>query len=464
MLNKLRKIAQTLNPQNTLFRQIFVWFWLAVTAMVICAFVVARLLGQTWDLSAPSETELSRGQELQASVQHQLDKKIDIKRALRRVGARGRSELMVIDDEKLNFILGFPRPLLSQRERFLSLNDAQQVLLIRTNNMEFLGPFKLRNATNNYFLYVGKLLPRAQQHTFVIAWALGVFLLLGTLAVIAISFALVKPIKRLGQLSKEFANGNEIELDSKLAKRKDELGQLHQDIYYMATKLAQSLVKQKALMANVSHELRTPLTRMQLALAMLDPKDESGILYAQRIEKEISVMDSLIGQALQLATIDDQQHKAISQTQLTSLPSVLEPILDDLAFEAQGFQKTFNASVCPDLDIMLNPISFASAVENVMRNAIKYCASKVQVNIQIMLIEQQKILRISIEDDGDGLDAKQIEQIFEPFYRAHSGIQQEGTGLGLAIAKAAIELHKGKINVYESSLGGLKIELNFPVE
>lgn len=460
---KFLQALRRIHPQYSLFGRIFLWFWLAVTLMIVGTFVIARFLGQTWELSESNNEQIERLQKFATNIELQVARNNDLERALRRTGARSRSQLLLVEQKSSQLVFGFPRQMLSQEEKFIGLVDASEPLLIRTNNMEFVGPATLSLNNKTYYLFAGKLLRRDQRPFMLIGTALVVFLVVGTLACIGIAFTIVKPIKRLQELSNEFATGNSQEPDAYLSKRKDELGQLHQDIYQMASNLALSLRQQKELMANVSHELRTPLTRMQLAVAMLEPKDDKGQQYAARIEKEIGVMDTLIGQSLQLAKMDSQHKHSQSMPQIMPLSKVLTPLLDDLSFEAKASHKTIEFNAFPDVTLPLHQPSFVSAIENVTRNAIKFSKHALSVQISLAIQAGAKQLIISIEDDGEGLPSAQAQQIFEPFYRAKLGQEQQGTGLGLAIAKAAVELHHGTIKVSESSLGGLNITLSFPV-
>lgn len=475
-----------LNPRNSLLGRIFVWFWMAVTIMVICAFVVARYMGQAWEVSTLSPQQLKRATNIQNNVQKMLQRNPDINRAIRRSSNREPWQLMAINKNTQRLILGFPPPLLPQRDRFIGLVDAPEPYLIRANNMEFYGPFLIMHRGEEYDLFIGRLMARRDRPTNAIAWSLGVFILLGTVACVAIAYTIAKPIHRLRSLSNGFAKGLHQAPDQQLNNRKDELGELHNDIYAMANKLANSLEQQKSLMANISHELRTPLTRLQLAVAMLDTetsrknesiqdgeKNKKKLSYSQRVEKEIALMDQLIGQALQLARFSDDAHEQWAEKQVLPLNDVLRPIIDDLIFEAKGADIAVEYESSADVSMAINTISFKSAIENVVRNAIKYAKYKVLIKVFIESADLMKQtpnskvdrLVISVHDDGKGLsDLPESEQIFQPFYRASSSEAKQGTGLGLAIAKAATEQHSGIISLNKSPLGGLQIDLSFPIK
>ena len=485
------KFAHKLNPRNSLFGRILVWFWVAVTLMIVMAFFIARYFSQSWEVSALGNEQLLRIQILQKSVQQHLNRNVEIERALRRVSARGQWNLMVIDMSSNKLILGFPQPLLNQKDKFLSLKDSQQALLVRTNNMEFVGPFLVQSKEQEYQLFVGRLLRRDQRPIFAFSLAFFVFLLTGTAACIGIAWTIAKPIKQLSKLSRDFAEGHIEDINllesSDLKSRKDELGQLNNDIHDMATNLAKSLSQQKLLMANISHELRTPLTRLQLALALLHPEGEEQTQYALRIEKDINVMDVLIGQSLQLAKMGDENQAQWMQIQILDLRRVLDPLFVDLEFEANACNIALQVNEYKSIQLPLIHTSFVSAVENVTRNAIKFSNGKVKISIDVQIvglpkipsegkaiadnytqsdenIDTRKMLTISIEDDGQGLSSKQIVNIFEPFYRANLGRHYQGTGLGLAIAKASVEMHKGTIQAHSSEMGGLCVRMLFPID
>jgi two-component system sensor histidine kinase CpxA len=440
--------------------------------MVIIAFFIARQFSQTWDVNALSPQQTNQSQKIQLNLQKLLSKDVDIERALRRLSARGRFSLMAVNIANDELVLGFPPPMLQQPGRFTRFKNAQNAVLIQTRNMEFTGPFSISSKGQEYQLFIGRLLRRDQTPTFALSLALAVFLISGTIACVGIAWTITKPIKALSKLSKDFAAGAlsqiSVPANQDLMQRKDELGQLHNDIHNMASDLAKSLVQQRSLMANISHELRTPLTRMQLAIAMLDPQPAEQVNYAKRIEKDIAVMDVLIGQALQLAKMKDNNHAQWLKREKVTLQKILMPVLDNLTFEAKASTVSLSIenNTSDDFELSLIKVSFVSAIENVTRNAVKFSNKEVKITTSVDVCAQsakQLMLRICIEDDGEGITDEQRLHIFEPFYRAPSGTQYQGTGLGLAIAKECVDLHNGQISAKRSSMGGLNVTLLFPV-
>jgi hypothetical protein len=142
-MKKVAQFLQQINPRNSLFGRILVWFWFAVIIMLITVFSVARYVGQSWQVSAIPEKQLARVQDLVDNVKMQTDRGVDLPRALRRVSARGRWHVMAVSLSDKDIVLGFPKPLLTQRDKFFGLAEAEAAVLVRTNNMEFVGPFVL---------------------------------------------------------------------------------------------------------------------------------------------------------------------------------------------------------------------------------------------------------------------------------------------------------------------------------
>jgi two-component system sensor histidine kinase CpxA len=114
----------------------------------------------------------------------------------------------------------------------------------------------------------------------------------------------------------------------------------------------------------------------------------------------------------------------------------------------------------------MDKVAIKSALENIIRNALKFAKSV--VNIQLKVSKSGKRVIVIIDDDGAGVSEEQLLLLFEPFYRAKTSDTQNeennGTGLGLAIAKAAIDAHNGEIQAKLSDLGGLSMTVSLPKE
>lgn len=443
--------------------------------MVVLAFFVAQWSNSSWQISAINDAQI-RALETHAKVLNRsLRNGGQLKQILRRMGRNGRWQMMAVNTQTQDVITGFPPSVLRQREKFSELIDFEGPFSLKTHNLEFIGPVEFRYKNQTYNLYAGRLLRLEERPGFGFSLALLVFLISGTLACVAIAYTITKPLKQLSIASKKLAEQNmsteqafafsssrDNEQYFGQSTRKDELGQLHRDVVAMADKLGKSAALQKALLANISHELRTPLTRLQLALAMLEPTSEQQH-YADRIEKEVGVMDALISQALQLARLNDQSNVANSKLETYALADLTSELFADLAFEAEASKVAFSHTDIPKVEVVVDRNSFLSAIENVTRNAIKYGKDKVEIGVAVTTKDLKKGLEVTIDDNGDGVDQAQLESIFEAFNRGSITSGTSGSGLGLAIAKAAVLSHGGNISASTSPIGGLRICLWFPV-
>ena len=107
----------------------------------------------------------------------------------------------------------------------------------------------------------------------------------------------------------------------------------------------------------------------------------------------------------------------------------------------------------------------SSALENIIRNAQKYAKSIIKVQISITQEQEQDLLFIVVDDDGEGVPDHELEHIFRPFYRVDEARARKtgGTGLGLTIVANAVQQHQGKVKAIKSELGGLRVEIRLPL-
>ena len=215
---------------------------------------------------------------------------------------------------------------------------------------------------------------------------------------------------------------------------------------------------QQRLLSDISHELRSPLTRLRMATALATRKQgESAEL--SRIDMEAERLEQMISELLELSRIQVNSHQEREKTDAYSL---WFDILEDAKFEAEHMNKTLTYSGLAETPIFGNPNLLMSAVENVIRNAIKYGNDVVTVN----LTEHDKTLIIHVDDNGEGVPEDELNDIFKPFYRVSTARDRSsgGTGLGLAITESAIHQHSGTIIANKSPLNGLRMTITLPIE
>ncbi|MBN6345027.1 ATP-binding protein, partial [Escherichia coli] len=177
--------------------------------------------------------------------------------------------------------------------------------------------------------------------------------------------------------------------------------------------------------------------RLQLASALLRRRNgESKEL--ERIETETQRLDGMINDLLVLSR---NQYKNELLRETVKANELWDDILDNAKFEAEQSNKTLQVTTPPGAwPIYCNPYSLASAFENIVRNALRYSNSR----IEVAFTEQNQGITIIVDDDGPGVSPEDREHIFRPFYRTDEARDREsgGTGLGLAIVETAVSQHR----------------------
>ncbi|MCZ8517631.1 cell wall metabolism sensor histidine kinase WalK [Paenibacillus filicis] len=229
-------------------------------------------------------------------------------------------------------------------------------------------------------------------------------------------------------------------------------------------KLEQS---RREFVANVSHELRTPLTTIKSYLealedgAMEEPQLAGKFVGVAR--NETDRMIRLVTDLLQLSRLDSKQ--AIISKESTIVEDMLEEAADRFSFQLEQRSIEVEIEVDPQVeDLMLDRDRIDQVLDNLVSNAIKYTPDGGHIRIHAGC--RDKALEISVQDNGIGIPKKDLERIFERFYRVDKARSRSmgGTGLGLSIAREIVKAHGGSIQL-ESELGvGTKVTFTLPYQ
>jgi two-component system, OmpR family, sensor histidine kinase CpxA len=282
-----------------------------------------------------------------------------------------------------------------------------------------------------------------------------------------LSWFLTKPIVRLRAATRQLAAGDlSARSGAPASRRRDEVAMLMRDFDAMAERL-ESLVKaQSRLLNDISHELRSPLARLNVALGLAQRSGVSSTEMLERIELEASRLNELIGRILTLARLEDGEQK-VPQTPVP-LDELVANVAEDAEFEAQA-RHCHVKTVIPEGDwgVRGNDSLLHSAVENVIRNAIRYTQEGTSVEIELESVSGAKgpeaVLQVS--DCGPGVPTESLEKLFLPFYRLDDarGRLTGGVGLGLAITERAVRFHGGRVTAFNRAEGGLRVEIRLPL-
>ncbi|SFG96465.1 ATP-binding protein [Pseudomonas sp. NFACC45] len=229
----------------------------------------------------------------------------------------------------------------------------------------------------------------------------------------------------------------------------------------MAGDIERLLNQQRDLLNAVSHELRTPLTRLDfgLALALSDDLPPASRERLQGLVAHIRELDELVLELLSYSRLQNPEH----------LPERVEVALDEFIDSILGSVDEDLAAPDVVIDVLLHgalerfvldPRLTARALQNLLRNAMRYCEKRIQVGVLVGV----QGCEIWVDDDGIGIPDSERERVFEPFYRLDRSRDRAtgGFGLGLAISRRALQAQGGTLTAQASPLGGARLRLWLP--
>jgi two-component system sensor histidine kinase CpxA len=294
------------------------------------------------------------------------------------------------------------------------------------------------------------------------ARALLPLLVVGGLFCYLLARSLSKPIEELRTTTHQLSDGIlAARVGTTLLKRTDEIGHLARDFNHMAGHIESLVEAQRRLLGDISHELRSPLARQGVALGIARRKGNPEVMPAlERIGREATRMNEMIGQLLDLSQVESGTESIVKSRM--DLGQLLESIVQDADFEARDIDRSVKIVERQDCTTHGSIELLGSAIENVVRNAIRHTAP--QTAVEVSLKNESGSAVIVVRDRGAGVPEKALNDIFSPFYRIEEARDRRtgGTGLGLAIAIRAIELHGGTIKATNASEGGLEVEIRIP--
>lgn len=276
---------------------------------------------------------------------------------------------------------------------------------------------------------------------------------------------LTTPLLKLRTTTNELAEGNlGARVGERLSKRRDEVGQLGRDFNVMAERLESMVKAQQRLLGDISHELRSPLARLGVALGLARQRSCSEVIGAlDRIERESDNLNEMISQLLTLTRLESGTDGR-RRTDV-DLAALVRDVAEDADYEARGQNRAVQVVSSENCSIQGVEELLRSAVENVVRNAVRYTpeGTAVEVALRKQNGGSDNFAVISVTDRGHGVPEDSLEKIFRPFYRTEDARDRQsggGTGLGLAITERAVRMHGGSVQASNAAGGGLSVELH----
>jgi two-component system sensor histidine kinase CpxA len=293
----------------------------------------------------------------------------------------------------------------------------------------------------------------------VLQW--GVALFVSGLICSLLTRYLTAPILQLREMSQRLAQGDlSARTGSGLVQRKDEIGDLVRDFNAMASRIEELVSRQRQLISDVSHELRSPLARLNVALDLGRERKGDDPAFEQ-MQEDIHLLDEMIGRLLTIAKLD------ISAPQVpmmdVDLAEVLAQIVRNAEFETRETNGGIRLTSSGECIVRGSAELLHSAIENVVRNAIRYTENGTCVEI-VIECESSSNVRLVVRDFGPGIPESELKNIFQPFYRVAGARDRQsgGTGLGLAIADRVVRIHGGTIRAENAEPCGLRLEITLP--
>jgi len=282
-----------------------------------------------------------------------------------------------------------------------------------------------------------------------------------------LAWYLTAPVRKMRTVTQQIAAGDlKSRVGSYFGSRRDELSDLGRDLDLMAERIESLLSAQSRLLRDISHELRSPLARLNVALELA--RQRSGTEAGDpldRIEREARRLNELIGQ-LRTLTLLESGAEEMDKKPL-DLALLVKGIADDADFEARNRNRSVNLAQNEDMTIKGSGDLLHRALENVVRNAVRYTAegTEVEISLQRQKRAGKENAVFMVRDHGTGVPESALDLIFQPFYRISDARDRLSgdMGIGLSITDRAVKLHGGTVKAENHPGGGLLITITLPV-
>ncbi|MBD0349184.1 MAG: HAMP domain-containing histidine kinase [Thermoleophilia bacterium] len=226
----------------------------------------------------------------------------------------------------------------------------------------------------------------------------------------------------------------------------------------MAASLERLFEARRELVAWASHDLRTPLANMQAILEAVDDGLASFEEYLPALHDQVRTLSALIDDLFELARIDSGA--LTLQLREAELSAIVDSCLRGLQAEAHARHVALEASVDPSAAARCEPEKIERVLFNLLTNALRHTPGDGSVAVRVE--PGDEVVRVTVEDTGDGLSPESLRRMFEDFWRGDPARSSPGTGLGLAIARGLVEAHGGRIWAENRPGGGARVSFTLP--
>ncbi|GGG84661.1 sensor histidine kinase [Paenibacillus radicis (ex Gao et al. 2016)] len=296
-------------------------------------------------------------------------------------------------------------------------------------------------------------------------------------------YRLAAVISKLRRASREIREGHFLKRPP--VRRRDELGDLGNDIYYMSGSIEANIAgmqeeqrklelairklqelerQQKQFIGNISHEFKTPLTAIRAYIDLLSMYRDDPKLTEEAIGsmgKESERLYEMVDKVLHLAELEkyDFEHQA----EAVALDELLLDLSGRMRGKAAKFDLTIETKLKPSV-VWADRENLIHIFVNLLDNAIKYNLPGGRIVIRTEASDAGQVI-VSVEDTGIGIPAEAQDKIFEPFFTVNKDRARRsgGTGLGLSLVKQLTEAQGGTIELFPAVKGGTVFRITFPM-
>ena len=270
----------------------------------------------------------------------------------------------------------------------------------------------------------------------------------------AVAVPLAGRLRRLSRGISDLGNGS---LEVRLNPNEGELSELVESINGMASRLQCQFEEREALLQAVSHEIGTPLSRMRFSIELL--QDEArGKAQAKRLHALTADLDELDRLSSELVAWMDPQGAKPRKHEFLVAPAIES--LADGEYSPSGTFVRVSLRTSPELTIVADQRQFQRAIENLLRNALRYAQEQVVIH---GFADGERVV-VEVRDDGPGIARDQWERVLDPFVRLDGdrSCAHRRLGLGLAIVRRIVEAHGGGVVVADAPEGGTRVRTCWP--
>ncbi len=450
---------------RSLFLRIFITFWCATVLLGATLVALALTTDPREAVFRRHVQRLARlGQEMVAA--HESGDAPPAVPGPRRLGVGAAPAFLFRGSE--GPLSGAPLPPMARRLAAEAAESGERQLRRGRRGVWLAMPLPSPSARGDPYVLVAEVPPPSRLETLLDPYGLTLRLGVAFVVIGAVSFVLARflaaPIRELRRVTGQLASGDlTARVGPALGSRRDETAELGREFDRMAGRVEALMEAQQRLLRDISHELRSPLARLGVALGLARQRagaEAEGSL--DRIEREAERLNELIGELLTLTRLEGGGEGVAPES--VDLAEVVRAVAADADFEARSKGRSVRVGACADAVARGSPELLRRAVENVVRNAVRFTAEGTAVEVSLTRTAPH-LARIAVRDRGPGVPEASLAELFRPF----SGVAAAGdrlwggTGLGRASAVGAVRPPGGPARAENAPGGGLEVAIELPV-